>query len=76
MATTTRTKLTIEKFDEGITIRCNNDGGEAPLKRLAVKGREAMVLGDVIWSELQDIFDIRPTDFVNLTVEFNEVYND
>ena len=69
-----KANLIIEKFDEGITVRWRDaDGNEVPEKSLAPKGREEVLIGELLWDDIFEIIDKTPTDFVSVNIEYKAI---
>ena len=67
-----KAKMVVEKFDRGITVRWNDEGGsEIQSKTLAVNGQEAQALGGEIWKDIQSIFESTQNDKVIVNVNYD-----
>ena len=70
-----KSKMVVEKFDRGITIRWSDaEGNELPSKTLAVNGQEAMALGGEIWKDIQSLFESTQCDKVLVNVELSQTF--
>lgn len=64
----------VEKFKEGITIRWKDDEGIiADMKSLAPNGKEAEMLGNQIWEDLEYILNDADSQLVQINVEYKKV---
>lgn len=66
----TKTKIIVERFDQGITTRWYEDGGStATNKSLATSGREHIIIGQDIWDDVSEMMDNEKTDKVMISIE-------
>lgn len=65
-----KTKIIVERFDQGITTRWYEEGGStATNKSLAVSGREHIIIGQDIWDDVSEMMDNEKTDKVMISIE-------
>ncbi len=63
-------KLLIEKFSNGITLRWNDLSGKLePEKSLAVNGEESNCIGESLWDGIRDLLGQSDNGKVEVTVE-------
>jgi hypothetical protein len=68
----TKAEIIVEKFDEGITLRWSEPNGtEQKKKSLASNGREHIVIGAEVWSDLQSIFEEKHSERVKMSIEYD-----
>ena len=66
----TKTKIIVERFDQGITTRWYEEGGStATNKSLATSGREHIIIGQDIWDDVSEMMDKEMTDKVMISIE-------
>lgn len=68
---TQKVEIIVEKFAQGITIRCKDANENAtPTKALAVHGTECSVIGKEIWRDVNDLFNETIADKVRVRLEY------
>lgn len=68
-------ELTVEKFDNGITITWNSLSDEnQPLERqVAKKGEESYIIGEQIWADIFNVFDKDEAEKVSVKLEYSKL---
>ena len=66
--------ITIEQYDNGISIKERSDEPEAePHYIVALERDQTRVIGETIWSDIKYIFDTIPTNIVRMTIEYQPI---
>ena len=66
-----KVEIVVEKFNEGITVRWNDEeGGVRSVKTLAPEGSEAKAIGNILFNDIDDVFDASGSDTVKLKIEY------
>lgn len=66
-----RTEIVVEKFAQGITVRCEDARGIEPSsKALAAQGYECGIIGKEVWRDVLDTLNESSSDKVRIRLEY------
>lgn len=66
--------ITIEQYDNGISIKERSDEPEAEQNYIvALERDQTRVIGETIWSDIKYIFDTIPTNIVMMTIDYQPI---
>ena len=65
-----QTEIIVEKFAQGITVRCEDIRGNEKTKALAAQGYECGVIGKEIWRDVLDAFNESSSEKVRIRLEY------
>lgn len=66
-----KTTITIEQFDNGITVKWRDiDGKVDPKAVVALEREQARVIGETLWEDVKQIMDANLTNLVKMVIEY------
>lgn len=65
-----QTEIIVEKFAQGITVRCEDFRGNEKTKALAAQGLECGIIGKEIWKDISDVLSESSSDKVRIRLEY------
>ena len=65
-----QTEIIVEKFAQGITVRCEDIRGNEKTKALATQGYECGIIGKEIWRDVLDVFNESSSEKVRISLEY------
>jgi hypothetical protein len=69
-----KAEIIVEKFSNGITLNWTDPTGEAdPEKMIAIKGKEPVSLGEMIWGDVEDILENSTGKRIKVSINYTEV---
>ena len=67
-----KTEIVVEKFAQGITLRCKDPRGDEgkSSKALAAQGYECGIIGKEVWRDISDVLNESTSDKVRIKLEY------
>ena len=66
-----KTTITIEQFDNGITVKWRDVDGEVdPKAVVALERDQQRILGETLWEDVKHIMDANLTNLVKMVIEY------
>jgi hypothetical protein len=63
--------ITIEQYDNGITVKWRDAAGEVdPKAVVALEREQARVIGETLWEDIRQIMDANLTNLVKMVIEY------
>lgn len=69
-----KVEITIEQFDNGISLKWKDAENDGDTKAIVALDREqSKAIGDIIWNDVLCVMDNDETNKVNLTIEYMDL---
>lgn len=65
--------ITIEQFDNGISLKWNDSEGHEPEAIVALDRDKETAIGKMIWDDVKNMMDVTLTNMMRLKIEYEPI---